>query len=109
MGGGAALAGRRAPGTGEPDGQPDRRLRQGVPGSDIACARCHYHKFDPISQRDYYGMAGYLRTPVYQQAYLDAPERITEKARKLDAMRRTAHGGPPSPPTPLPSKGEGLG
>ena len=27
-------------------------------GVTLACARCHDHKFDPISQKDYYGMAG---------------------------------------------------
>jgi hypothetical protein len=27
-------------------------------GITLACARCHDHKFDPISQRDYYGLAG---------------------------------------------------
>jgi hypothetical protein len=26
----------------------------------IGCARCHDHKFDPVSQRDYYAMAGIL-------------------------------------------------
>ena len=29
-------------------------------GQTIGCARCHDHKFDPIPQRDYYGMAGIL-------------------------------------------------
>lgn len=27
-------------------------------GMTIGCARCHDHKFDPITQRDYYAMAG---------------------------------------------------
>jgi hypothetical protein len=27
-------------------------------GSSIACARCHDHKFDPYSMRDYYALAG---------------------------------------------------
>ena len=29
-------------------------------GQTIGCARCHDHKFDPISQKDYYAMAGIL-------------------------------------------------
>ncbi len=29
-------------------------------GLTMECARCHDHKFDPLSMRDYYGMAGFL-------------------------------------------------
>jgi hypothetical protein len=29
-------------------------------GLTVTCARCHDHKFDPISQEDYYGLAGIL-------------------------------------------------
>jgi Protein of unknown function (DUF1553)/Protein of unknown function (DUF1549)/Planctomycete cytochrome C len=31
-------------------------------GLTIGCARCHDHKFDPIPQRDYYALAGILRS-----------------------------------------------
>ena len=31
-------------------------------GQTIGCARCHDHKFDPIPTRDYYAMAGIMRS-----------------------------------------------
>lgn len=31
-------------------------------GVTLACARCHDHKFDPISTTDYYGLAGIFRS-----------------------------------------------
>lgn len=31
-------------------------------GITVACARCHDHKSDPISQRDYYALAGIFRS-----------------------------------------------
>lgn len=33
-------------------------------GQTIGCARCHDHKFDPIPTRDYYALAGILRSAV---------------------------------------------
>ncbi|MSR65891.1 MAG: DUF1549 domain-containing protein [Pedosphaera sp.] len=33
-------------------------LSQAVLGTTISCARCHDHKFDPITQREYYALAG---------------------------------------------------
>ena len=34
---------------------------QAMLGITLACARCHDHKYDPISQRDYYQMLAFLR------------------------------------------------
>ena len=34
-----------------------------VLGLTVACARCHDHKFDPISTRNYYGLAGIFFHP----------------------------------------------
>jgi hypothetical protein len=31
-------------------------------GLSLGCARCHDHKFDPITQKDYYALAGFLRS-----------------------------------------------
>jgi cytochrome c553 len=45
-------------------------LSRSVLALTVACARCHDHKFDPISQKDYYGLAGvfassnYIESPV---------------------------------------------
>jgi len=33
-------------------------IGSGVMGLSVACARCHDHKFDPISIKDYYALAG---------------------------------------------------
>jgi Protein of unknown function (DUF1549)/Protein of unknown function (DUF1553)/Planctomycete cytochrome C len=33
-------------------------VTRGMLGLSVACARCHDHKFDPITSKDYYGLAG---------------------------------------------------
>lgn len=37
-------------------------LGKAVLGMTFGCARCHDHKFDPITQRDYYAMAGVFKS-----------------------------------------------
>jgi hypothetical protein len=39
-------------------------VSRGVLGLTVACARCHDHKFDPISTRDYYGLASVFASTV---------------------------------------------
>ncbi len=40
-------------------------------GQTIGCARCHDHKFDPISQHDYYAMAGIFASTRTLSNYTD--------------------------------------
>ncbi len=63
---------------------------RGMLGLSVACARCHDHKFDPISQKDYYGLAGVFASTspairplreidsATETKYLAARHRVTE-------------------------------
>jgi transposase-like protein len=77
-------------------------LTRGFLGLTVACARCHDHKYDPISTRDYYALAGVFFNTKYTEypladkqtvkAYHDVEERIgklQEEIRQLlDAERK---------------------
>ena len=39
-------------------------VSRGVLGVSVACARCHDHKFDPVSQKDYYALMGVFASTV---------------------------------------------
>lgn len=51
-------------------------LSRGMLGLTVSCARCHDHKFDPISVHDYYGLAGVFASTEYQEAPLAPPEVV---------------------------------
>jgi hypothetical protein len=48
-------------------------------GMSLGCARCHDHKFDPISREDYYGLYGYFASTQY-------PHNGTEHGRGHDNL-----------------------
>ena len=53
-------------------------LGSGLLGLTVGCARCHDHKFDPITHRDYYSMGAIL------QAAYDPYDWLQPKDRVLD-------------------------
>ncbi|MCI0387246.1 MAG: PSD1 and planctomycete cytochrome C domain-containing protein [Acidobacteria bacterium] len=61
-----------------------RTTFQGFMGVSVNCARCHDHKFDPISRMDYYRSMAMLFGNVEYDHKLAPPEKVAEyeKARK---------------------------
>jgi hypothetical protein len=53
----------------------------------VACARCHDHKFDAITTKDYYALSGYLQSARYQRAFLDDPQPLRQSIAKLQAIQ----------------------
>jgi hypothetical protein len=59
------------------DDQIDTTTR-GFLGLTVACARCHDHKYDAITQRDYYGLYGVFASTErpYDLPLLEDPEQV---------------------------------
>ena len=64
-------------------------------GMTLGCARCHDHKFDPIPTRDYYGLAGILKSTKsvihsnvskWNEVELPMPASETAKLKAADAQ-----------------------
>ncbi|MCO6458880.1 MAG: PSD1 domain-containing protein [Pirellulaceae bacterium] len=53
----------------------------------VACARCHDHKLDAISQKDYYALAGVFMMPRWTSRTIDAPEKNAAKIEELRRLR----------------------
>jgi len=74
-------------------------ITQGLMGVTAACARCHDHKFDPVSQKDYYALHGVFNSsvepaeePVLSKAksdkdYQDFMKKAEDLQARFDAVR----------------------
>lgn len=54
----------------------------------VACARCHDHKLDAVSQRDYYALAGVFMSARWVANTLDTPDRNRDAITRLWALKR---------------------
>ena len=54
------------------------------------CARCHAHKFDPVSQEDYYALQAVFSGVLKGDVEFDADPEVAMRRRSLDAQRRLA-------------------
>jgi hypothetical protein len=68
-----------------------------VMGLTLGCARCHDHKFDPVSMEDYYGLAGVFQSTRTMETFKKVARwhehslaSRDELARKADDDRRVA-------------------
>ena len=67
-------------------------LMRGVLGLTVSCARCHDHKFDPITMQDYYALAGIFASSEYQERPVVPPSvvRARQNADRLAQQAQTA-------------------
>ncbi len=77
-------------------------IGRGFLGLTLACARCHDHKFDPISTEDYYALAGIFfstrlvpgpvkgNTPLVRAPLLSKAEIREARAREVTDKKRQA-------------------
>jgi cytochrome c553 len=74
-------------------------VSQAMLGITLACARCHDHKFDPFTQRDYYALAGIFMSSetlygTYSQLQNANPGTLIELDRAADQVAALAKIGP---------------
>src|SRR5665213_3126872 len=60
-------------------------LSKGILGLTVTCARCHDHKYDPISQKDYTALGGIFNASSYTEYNLAPASQVAER-QKYDIL-----------------------
>jgi hypothetical protein len=69
-------------------------------GLTVACAQCHDHKYDPISQKEYYQLYAFFNSTLEPNLLLPTPEQA-QKLQELNAeLGRAKKAPPPRPKSP---------
>lgn len=63
-------------------------------GLTLRCARCHSHKYDPLSQRDYYRLGAVFASAYAPSLWLKPAERLVPLATAAEQQAIAAHNGP---------------
>ena len=63
-------------------------IGKGVLGMTIQCAQCHNHKYDPLTQEEYYRMFAFLNDTHEGSAVVYAPRRVDEARGDHSSNRR---------------------
>lgn len=53
----------------------------------VACSRCHDHKLEAVSQRDYYALGAVFMTPRWTSRVVDAPGKNDKAISRLSGLR----------------------
>ena len=53
----------------------------------VSCARCHDHKLDPVSQKEYYALAGCFMSSRWVTSTIDLPQRNASTLEKLKDIK----------------------
>ena len=62
-------------------------------GLTAACARCHDHKFDPVTQEDFYALYGVFASCRPGQVILDRPEALRAGEEEMTTLRDRIRAG----------------
>ena len=57
-------------------------------GLTVSCARCHDHKFDAISQKDFYSLFGVFAGARPIQVTIDSPGHLNKNRSRLGGLKR---------------------